>query len=161
MKLIVVWALIFLMIAGFANAEKKTKMQKVDPIMAGVMSWYVPGLGQLYSGDYFKGTLIWCAENAILISAILSLAELDFYISKEAGFQVTFKWKQKITTQNYIYASGLFIGYFIFHIYNVIDAISSAYNKDGKAGYIKPEINIDYSYQSKSINTFISLNNKF
>jgi hypothetical protein len=29
-------------------------MKKRDPIFAGMLSWYVPGLGQYYSGQYVK-----------------------------------------------------------------------------------------------------------
>jgi hypothetical protein len=78
----VIWIifLFFLCTAVSLNAESISK-EKKDPILAGALSWYVPGLGQIYSGAYLKGIAFFVVEESLFIGTLLSFFELQLDVT--------------------------------------------------------------------------------
>jgi hypothetical protein len=115
-----------------------------DPILAAALSWYIPGLGQLYSGSVLKGALFWVVENSLLIAALTPYAELKLDVTGNVGIGVNLKSRDNILESNTGRVSlvlGLTLA--VVHLINVIDAVDTTrqYNRayeerlDTKFGY--------------------------
>lgn len=130
-------------------------MKKRDPIFAGMLSWYVPGLGQYYSGQYVKGTVFLVTEYSIVIGALFYFMNFDFSAGGDSGLSL--KVDARRTDLGVVETSrrNVFIGLMatagLLHLYNVSDAVMSArdYNRslDRRRQQMRekyPEINFDY-----------------
>ncbi|UCB47217.1 MAG: hypothetical protein JSV25_07345 [Spirochaetota bacterium] len=103
-----------------------------DPILAAALSWYIPGLGQLYSGAYLKGILFWVVENSLLIAALMPFAELKLDVTGNVGIGVDLKSRDNILESNTGRVSlALGIALAAVHLINVIDAVDTTrqYNR--------------------------------
>ena len=103
-----------------------------DPILAAALSWYIPGLGQLYSGAIIKGALFWVVENSLLVAAVMPFAELKLDVTGNIGVGVNLRSKDNIFESNeQRVALALGIALAIVHIVNVIDAVNTTrdYNR--------------------------------
>ena len=111
--------------------EDETYIRK-DPILAAALSWYIPGLGQLYSGAVLKGALFWVVENSLLVAALMPFAELKLDITGNVGIGVNIKSKDNILESNTGRVSlALGIALAVVHLINVIDAVDTTrqYNR--------------------------------
>ncbi len=145
-KMVYIIVIIFLFFI-FSSVMNADSFSNHDPLLAGVLSWYMAGLGQFYNGQYLKGSIFWVVDNTLLISTILTVADINFSVNKDIGFQVNIKPKEKITSTSQNIALSLLLTYTAFHIYNVIDAISFVkhrYNTSRKESSRK--IFFDYRY---------------
>ena len=70
-----------LLVPVLSHAENEHVKLRKDPILAGALSWYVPGLGQMYSGAFLKGAAFFVIEQALLVGTVLSFAELNLDVS--------------------------------------------------------------------------------
>ena len=156
-KFILFFIIIFLLLQFNSEIYCERVMRK-DPLLAGVLSWYMPGLGQFYAEEYLKGSIFWLVENGLLVSAILVVADIHFSMNKDIGFQFTIKLKDEITPKQERIGLSLGIAYLLFHIYNVVDAIQTAkiYNLEHK---LHSRLTLDY--KNIADNNFYSLNYKF
>lgn len=157
--------LIIILLLHFNGNTYCERIEKKDPFLAGVLSWYMPGLGQFYAGEYWKGSIFWVVENTLFISAVLTVADLTFSINEEIGFQFSIKPKKEISLkQKYwgieqkYWGISLFIGYGLFHVYNVVDAIRTVkkYNSIDES-YSR----IGWGYMNIADNSYYMLNCKF
>ncbi|HSV98073.1 MAG TPA: hypothetical protein VLM75_14220 [Spirochaetota bacterium] len=130
-------------------------LKKRDPIFAGMLSWYVPGLGQFYSAEYVKGTVFLVTEYSIVIGALFYFLNFDF--SAGGGSGLSLKVDARRTDLGVVETSrrNVFIGLMaaagLLHLYNVSDAVLSArdFNQslDRRRQQMRekyPEINFDY-----------------
>lgn len=136
-------------------------LKKRDPIFAGMLSWYVPGLGQYYSGQYVKGTVFLVTEYSIVIGALFYFLNFDF--SAGSGSGLSLKVDARRTDLGVVETSrkNVFIGLMamagVIHLYNVSDAVLSArdFNQSLERRRQRmrekyPEINFDYE-QGKGV----------
>lgn len=114
--------LLLLILSGGSAFSAETVSRK-DPLLAGVLSWYMPGLGQFYAGQYLKGSIYWVVENTLFVSAVLTIADLNFSVNKDIGFQFSIKPKKYVSKRDKTIAITLGVSYCAFHVFNVIDAI--------------------------------------
>jgi TM2 domain-containing membrane protein YozV len=104
--------------------------RKRDPILAGILSWYVPGLGQFYSGKIWKGTAFLVTEYSLTIGAIFYFLNFDFSAGGKTGFKVNVDAKRtdlgvvETSRRNVFY--GIMSLVAVIHLYNISDAVSSA-----------------------------------
>ncbi len=151
MKKMVYIVTIFFLFSIFQTRIKADSFSNHDPLIAGVLSWYRAGLGQYYNGQYLKGTIFWIVDNTLLISTILTVADINFSVNKDIGFQVNIKPKEKITSTSQNIALSLLLTYTVFHIYNVVDAISFVkhkYNTSRKESSRKIFFNYRYVFNN-------------
>ncbi len=106
------------------GAENRQYTRK-DPILAGALSWYVPGLGQLYAGAYLKGAVFWIVEEALLASTILTIAELELNVTGDINLGVDIKSKDNPDNRERKTAIILGTSFVIVHFLNVIDAVNT------------------------------------
>jgi TM2 domain-containing membrane protein YozV len=159
MKKIIIFFLLVLFISVLFNNNVSAMIpQKKDPFLGGVLSWYMPGLGQFYADRYLRGAVFWMIENTLFFSAVLTVADLNFSTNEEIGFQFNVKPKDTLSKKQERIGIGLFVGYAIFHIYNVIDAIQvvKEYNQD-----LNTQARLSLGYINVADNNFCSLNYKF
>lgn len=101
-----------------------------DPIFAGFLSWYVPGLGQYYSGRIWKGTAFLVTEYTLLFCAIFYFLDFDFSAGNGSGFQIHADAKRTdlgvVETSRRNVFIGMLSVVFMIHLYNVSDAVQSA-----------------------------------
>lgn len=155
---------ILIIIFTINTAADTIQQRPKDPLLAGVLSWYMPGLGQFYSGRYLKGSVFWIVENSLLISTIITVADLNFSIDEEIGFQFSIKPKDDLTQQEKTLGISLTIAYVAFHIINVVDAIQSV-NSDNRIlrNREKEQENskIFLNYNFAAADNYVSMNYKF
>lgn len=133
-------------------------MKKKDPLFAGMLSWYIPGLGHYYSEEYLKGTVFMVTEYGLMITAIVSFIDFDFSAGGGSGFQMRLDSSEanlgafKIPRRTIFWGTMVIVG--IMHLYSVSDAVLSArsYNERLEKKRIRwkekyPDI--DFSYDGK------------
>lgn len=132
-------------------------VKKKDPIFAGMLSWYMPGLGQYYSGEYVKGTVFLVTEYALAIGSILYFMDFDFAAGDGSGFSIRIDAKRTdlgvISTSRKNVFIGLMSLLAVMHLYNISDAVVTARNYntalDAKRNLLKEKYpGIDLSYDS-------------
>ncbi|MBN1898354.1 MAG: hypothetical protein JW827_06225 [Spirochaetes bacterium] len=121
---LIIFACIFVVVLGQIPLGSDI-IKRQDPFLAGVLSWYMAGLGQIYAGDYFKGTVFWIVDTTLWISAILTVADINFSSNSDIGFQLNIKPKENITKKQETIAISLATGFVLFRVYTIIDAIRS------------------------------------
>jgi hypothetical protein len=121
-------AVLIFIVPCLSYAQEDEKYVRKDPILAGALSWYVPGLGQFYSGAFLKGAAFLIIEEGLLITTILSVAELELSVSSgvSLGLNVTAKddTNRNERTLAIVMGSALVVVHFV----NIIDAVNSARN---------------------------------
>jgi len=141
--------LVSLLVPALSFGEEELKLRK-DPILAGALSWYVPGLGQFYAGAIFKGATFMVVEYALLYSTIISIAEVELGLS--GGISLGLKISSKrggATTSERTTAIVLGTTLIIIHFVNIIDAVNTTrkYNEE-QGNKLQPEIQFDNERQS-------------
>lgn len=130
--------------------------KKKDPLFAGILSFYMPGLGQFYSDEKLKGAVFLVAEYTILIGSFFYFLDFNFKAGGDSGFNLKIDAKRtdlgKISTsrKNLFYATLATLSFV--HIYNIIDAVGSAHSfnsslQQKRQELIKkyPQINMGYN----------------
>ncbi len=152
MKRIAIFLIIFLLLAvpftSFASGnEVKTKK---DPIFAGALSWYVPGLGQIYSEAYLKGAIFWVVEESLMVGTVLTFANLKLDITRAFDLGMVIKSREAPDEKDKRTAILLGISLITVHFFNVVDAVSTAlrYNRNLENYYF---FNTDYDYSENRI----------
>lgn len=104
--------------------------KKKDPIFAGMLSWYVPGLGQYYSGEVGKGTFFLVTETGLTVTALFYFLNFDFSAGNGGGFRINADAKRTdlggVETSRRNIFIGMMTAVFALHLYNISDAVSSA-----------------------------------
>jgi hypothetical protein len=133
-----------LVLPAFSYAEEQFTAGRKDPILAGALSWYVPGLGQMYSGAFLKGAAFFVVEEALLLSTVLTFAELKVDVT--GGVDIGLNIKSKEHPDRDEQKVGVFLGitFIVVHFINVIDAVNTTirYNRSQESSFY-PEVNYD------------------
>jgi len=153
MKKITAFVMVLLVIAVPAlcfGMDGITFVRK-DPILAAALSWYIPGLGQLYSDAVLRGAIFYVVENALLIGALVPFLELKLDVTGNMGIGVDLKSKDTIFESNdQRVALALGVTLVVVHIINVVDAVNSArdYNKNYEDTL---RTNLQYDVETESV----------
>jgi TM2 domain-containing membrane protein YozV len=121
-----------------------------DPILAGALSWYVPGLGQIYAGSIFRGVTFMAVEFALLYGTIISLAEIELGVTGgfTLGIKITGKGSEVSSAER---NTAIVLGttLIVVHFINVVDAVNTTrrFNSNVDRG-IQPELNYDPELKS-------------
>jgi TM2 domain-containing membrane protein YozV len=147
----------FIMLVLLAVNLYPETYKREDPFLAGALSWYMAGLGQIYAGKYLKGAVFWIVDYTLYISSILSVADINFSSNEEIGFQLNIKPKKYLTSKQKNVALALVISYVSFHIYNVIDAVRTVNEHNKKLEELKSNQSFYFDYQNKNNNHFFGI----
>ncbi len=124
--------------------------RKRDPILAGILSWYVPGLGQYYSGEIAKGTAFLITEYAIALGAVFYYLNFDFSAGGKSGFKVNVDAKRtdlgvvETSRRNVFYCAMSLV--VVIHLYNISDAVRSARSFNGNLEIERKRIQKAYPF---------------
>ncbi|MCX8123749.1 MAG: hypothetical protein N3F66_06250 [Spirochaetes bacterium] len=104
--------------------------KKKDPLFAGILSFYMPGLGQFYSDEKLKGAIFLVTEYTIVIGSLFYFLDFNFKAGSDSGFNLTIDAKRTdlgviSTKRKYLFYSTLAM-LSVIHVYNIIDAVQSA-----------------------------------
>lgn len=127
---------------------------KKDPFLSGFISAIMPGIGQIYSEEYTKGSLILLFDflgKASIVSMIISFTNKYSINNNSIG------WSDLNGGDKTLFLSIIII-YTAFYIWNVFDAIHSA-KKYNSRNFNEPSINISFNQANKSMN--FGLQHKF
>jgi TM2 domain-containing membrane protein YozV len=114
---------------GQAGDVRET--QRKDPILAGALSWYVPGLGQMYSGAILKGAAFFVVEESLLVGTLLTFAEIKLDFTGNVGLGINIKSRSNPDRDQQRKALVLGVSLVAVHFLNVIDAVNTTrkYNR--------------------------------
>jgi hypothetical protein len=147
-----------LLLPVFTHAENDYVKSRKDPILAGALSWYVPGLGQMYSGAFLKGAAFFVIEEALLVGTVLSFAELTLDVS--GSFNIGLSIKSKDDPDKGEQRTGIVLGVslIIVHFVNVIDAVNTSrrYNRA-----LDTQLYTDFDYDAESEAYRFEINQRF
>lgn len=127
---------------------------KKDPLMSGLLSTVMPGVGQIYSQDYTRGSLIVVGDfvgKASLIAIIINLT------NKYSQNDNTLSWEEMTGGDKSILlsVSVLYLG---FYIWNIFDAVDSA-EKYNQKHFYEPNFGISFNQDKKRF--LLGINSKF
>jgi TM2 domain-containing membrane protein YozV len=104
--------------------------QKKDPLFAGILSMYVPGLGQYYSGEMVKGTVFLMTEYTLLFGSLLYFLDFNFSAGGDSGFNMRIDAKRTdlgvVSTERKNVFFGMLSVLLFIHAYNITDAVQTA-----------------------------------
>lgn len=112
-----------------------------DPFIAGLLSWFMMGVGQIYVHEYWKGSLFIAADltNKILLILLVSHINSKYGSTDEV---VNVNWSSFDTG-----TKVLIIGYLVealgLRIFSVVDAVQSAHRYNDR--YIESRAEKGYS----------------
>jgi TM2 domain-containing membrane protein YozV len=147
-KLTVVLVICTVLLAPvITHAQNDYAKSRKDPILAGALSWYVPGLGQMYSGAFLKGAAFFVVEEALLIGTVLSFAELNLDVS--GSFNIGLSIKSKDDPDRGEQRTGILLGVslIIVHFVNVIDAVNTSRRHNRT---LDMQLYTDFDYDAES-----------
>ncbi len=108
---------------------------KKDPLFAGILSMYMPGLGQYYTGEMVKGTVFLMTEYTLLFGSLLYFLDFNFSAGGDSGFNMRVDAKRTelggISTERKNIFYGMLSALLVIHAYNISDAVQSAKDYNG------------------------------
>ncbi len=133
-SVIVITLLIFLFSiynTSYSNQNDIFRYRK-DPMLAAILSFHIPGLGQAYSGNLGKGALFFVAEETLLWSALLNVSTFRCRLVKDFGIEIGFKMRENLSDTRIYTSVGLGILYLAVKVYDIYDAIETAKNYNNR-----------------------------
>ena len=124
------------------NAGRPALHREYNPFLAGTLSWYSAGLGQIYTGDYLKGAVFFALDNTLLYMAINAIADINFVINGDIGLGVNVALRRDLDNKRFRLNGTFFLIAFVtFHFYNVFDAVLTSTRKNRII--IQPQSDLD------------------
>lgn len=121
---------VLLGVAAGVSGEEAVSARR-NPLLAGALSWYSAGLGQMYTGDYLKGGAFFVVDNALLLLALNAVAEVNLVVNENLGTTLNVRWRDRRSVEyNAARATFYLVSYAVFHSYNVFDAVHTALRKN-------------------------------
>ncbi len=112
-----------------------------DPFLAGILSSVMPGVGQIYSEEYTKGSLVILGDFIGKASLITVIVSLTTKYSSSSNDSVS--W-ERLSGGDKALLLSVAITYLGFYIWNIIDAVESA--NDYNAKYLRePSITLTFN----------------
>jgi hypothetical protein len=126
-----------------------------DPFVAGVLSWFMMGVGQFYCREYTKGSLFMAADLVDKASLILLVSHINNKYSPESGTAIinwaSFDDGTKILILAYLATSlGL-------RFYSVVDAIHSANAYNDRVFSRRERSGLSFSTERERFSLFYSI----
>ncbi|RKY01081.1 MAG: hypothetical protein DRP54_04310 [Spirochaetes bacterium] len=152
--------LIILMVlfTSAAGYSQEVYYGKKDPVLAGALSWYVPGLGQVYGGSVIKGAMFWIAEQVLLYGTIVSFAELKLEVTRNIDIGLNITSHENPTKEEKRRALLMGSALVVLHFYNIIDAVNTSikYNRQ-----YSENVSIDVYYNEETMSYGFGLKSFF
>jgi len=98
-----------------------------DPFIAGLLSWFMLGIGQIYVQEYTKGSLFIAAGFVDKAALVLLISHINTKYAPSDNEIVNINWKSFDGSTKFLVISYL-AGTLGLRLYSVIDAVQSARN---------------------------------
>lgn len=96
-----------------------------DPFIAGLLSWFMMGIGQIYCREYTKGSIFMAADLLDKGTFILLISHINKKYAPDNDESIYINWKA-FDTGTKVMVIGYVMGSLTLRFYNVIDAVKSA-----------------------------------
>ena len=129
--------------------------ERKDPFVAGVFSWFMMGVGQIYCREYWKGSLFIAADLVDKAALFLLVTHVNNKYSPESG-TATINWSSfddgtKVLILAYLTASlGL-------RFYSVVDAVHSANDYNDRMFAQREKSGLSFSNDGKKVSLSYSI----
>jgi TM2 domain-containing membrane protein YozV len=154
MKKALILSMVFtlLVATSISHAEDTDPAPRKDPILAGALSWYVPGLGQFYGGAIFKGATFMVVEYALLYSLLITVAEVEVGVSGGISLGINISAKSgSLSSSEQTTAILLGTTLVVVHFLNIIDAVNTAQQFNQAQDRLHPDIGYNPEQQSYTV----------
>jgi len=129
-----------------------------DPFIAGLLSWFMMGVGQIYVHEYWKGSLFIAVSftNKILLILLINHINTKYGSSDES---VNVNWNS-FDTGTKVLIIGFLIESLGMRIFNVVDAVQSAHRYNDRYAESRSEkgYSFDISADSVSLGYYVRFN---
>ena len=119
---------------------------KKSPWASGVMSYFIPGLGQMYNGEFRKGLVDFTTQvggyAALSIGGYLIVANYGHF--DDTGYYI--EGNKFLSTTGGVLLLGGIITIYANTIHSIIDAVKSSKHINTENGYIVYEFNDDFAF---------------
>jgi len=130
----------FISLAAESGVQKKSGaspndwiyLERKDPFFAAALSWFVPGLGQLYVNEPLRAACCWALDNLLFWGAALTVATFDIGLERDIGFHFAVRMRENVTRARVLVTVGLGVCWLAFRVYQVIAAADSANDHNQK-----------------------------
>jgi hypothetical protein len=129
--------------------------ERKDPFVAGVFSWFMMGVGQIYCREYWKGSLFIAADLVDKVALLLLVSHVNSQYSPESG-TATINWSSfddgtKVLVITYLAVSlGL-------RFYSVADAVHSANDYNDRMFAQRERSGLSFSNGGKKVSLSYSI----
>jgi hypothetical protein len=129
--------------------------ERKDPFVAGVFSWFMMGVGQIYCREYWKGSLFIAADLVDKVALLLLVSHVNSKYSPESGTAIinwsSFDDGTKVLIITYLAASlGL-------RFYSVVDAIHSANDYNDRMFAQRERSGLSFANDGKKVSLSYSI----
>lgn len=129
--------------------------ERKDPFVAGVFSWFMMGVGQIYCREYWKGSLFIAADLVDKVALLLLVSHVNSKYSPESGTAVinwsSFDDGTKVLVITYLAVSlGL-------RFYSVADAVHSANDYNDRMSAQRERSGLSFSNDGKKFTLSYSI----
>ena len=130
----------------FENQEIVSTADKKSPWASGIMSYFIPGLGQMYNGEFRKGLVDFTTQvggyAALSIGGYLIVANYGHF--DDTGYYI--EGNKSLSTTGGVLLLGGIITIYANTIHSIIDAVKSSKRINTENGYIVYEFNEDLAF---------------
>lgn len=106
-------------------AASPRELSYADPFMAGVLSWTMPGAGQMYARSWTKGSFFVMGEVVNKSALVFLLMYLNDQYGKKGAGPVIVNWNA-LRMRDKAFLAGYLLLSSGFRIYNALDAVQTA-----------------------------------
>ncbi len=134
------------------TAEDLSLPGEKDPFLAGLLSWFMLGIGQIYVGDYTKGSMFIAGGFMDKIALVLLISHINTKYAPSADEIVNLNWKSFDTSTKVLIVSYL-VSSFGLRFYSVVDAVHSAneYNRRLRAPLKREGLSLEMDRDAYSV----------
>ena len=100
--------------------------ERRDPFFAAALSWFIPGMGQVYVGRPLEGAGYWLFDNVLFWGAIVTIAHLDIGLERDIGFRFAVRMRENLSPARVWTSVGIGVGWLAFRVYTVLAAAEKA-----------------------------------
>lgn len=126
-----------------------------DPFIAGLLSWFMMGMGQIYAHEYTKGSIFIAANLVSKLSLVLLISHINTKYSPGGNEIINIDWKSFDSNTKFL-VIGYFATSFGLRVYNVVDAVKSAREYNERFFSQKGESGFSFSIDPESISINMS-----
>ncbi len=124
---------ISLFFINYTTYCEESEFEYKDPVFAAALSWYVPGLGFMYTGNWLKGSIYFVTESLLFWYSFSQVANIKFSIDQIISFNFNLNSKDEELANENLYKASIAISLFgVIRIVSIVDSMLSSVSYNQK-----------------------------